>query len=49
MNELQRPNLPHSSVEHMNKRIQELKQLAFVYLNIRKTGVLYNYFLNIIV
>ena len=30
MNELHRPNLPHSSVEHMNKRIQELKQLAFV-------------------
>ena len=30
MNELHRPNLPHSSVEHMKKRIDELKKLTFV-------------------
>ena len=26
MNELHRPNLPHSSIEHMRKRIEELKK-----------------------
>ena len=30
MNELHRPNLPHSSIEHMKKRIEELKKLTFV-------------------
>ena len=30
MNELHRPNLPHSSIEHMKKRIEELRKLAFV-------------------
>ena len=30
MNELHRPNLAHSSIEHMKKRIKELKKLAFV-------------------
>ena len=30
MNELHRPNLPHSSIQHMNKRIEELKKLIFV-------------------
>ena len=30
MNELHRPNLPHSSIEHMKKRIEELKRLAVV-------------------
>ena len=29
MNELHRPNLPHSSIEHMKKRIEELKKLTF--------------------
>ena len=27
---LHRPNLPHSSIEHMKKRIEELKKLTFV-------------------
>ena len=30
MNELHRPNLPHSTKEHMEKRIDELKKLKFV-------------------
>ena len=30
MNELHRPNLPHSSIEHMKKHIEELRKLAFV-------------------
>ena len=30
MNELHRPNLPHSTKEHMEKRIDELKKLNFV-------------------
>ena len=30
MNELHRPNLPHSSIPHMKKRIEELKKLVFV-------------------
>ena len=30
MNELHRPNLLHSSIEHMKKRIEELRKLAFV-------------------
>ena len=30
MNELHRPNLPHSSIKHMKKRIEELKKLAVV-------------------
>ena len=30
MNELHRPNLPHSSIQHMNKRIEELKKLILV-------------------
>ena len=30
MNELHRPNLPHSTIEHMQKRIEELKKLKFV-------------------
>ena len=30
MNELHRPNLPHSSIEQMKKRIEELKNLTFV-------------------
>ena len=34
MNELHRPNLPHSSIEHMNKRIEELKKLIFVWFYI---------------
>ena len=29
VNELHRPNLPHSSIEHMKKRIEELKKLTF--------------------
>ena len=29
-NELHPPNLPHSSIQHMEKRIEELKKLAFV-------------------
>ena len=28
MNELHRPNLPHSSVEHMDKRLHELMKLV---------------------
>ena len=30
MNELHRPNLPHSSIEPMKKRIEELKKLTVV-------------------
>ena len=30
MNELHRPNLPHSSIEQMKKRIEELKNFTFV-------------------
>ena len=30
MNELHRPNLPHATKEHMEKRIEELKKLKFV-------------------
>ena len=30
VNELHRPNLPHSTKEHMEKRIEELKKLTFV-------------------
>ena len=29
MNEIHRPNLPHSTKEHMEKRIEELKKLTF--------------------
>ena len=29
-NELHRPNLPHSSVQHMETRIEKLEKLAFV-------------------
>ena len=29
-NELHRRNLPHSSIQHMEKRIEELKKMAFV-------------------
>ena len=28
MNELYRPNLPHSSIEHMDKRLHELMNLV---------------------
>ena len=30
MNALHRPNLPHATKEHMNKRLEELKKLKFV-------------------
>ena len=30
MNELHRPNLPHATTEHMEKRIEELENLKFV-------------------
>ena len=30
MNDLHRPNLPHATTEHMEKRIEELENLKFV-------------------
>ena len=30
INELHRPNLPHATKEHMEKRIEDLKKLKFV-------------------
>ena len=36
MNELHRPNLPHSSIEHMDKRLHELMKLVPVSDNTKK-------------
>ena len=30
MNELHRPNLPHATTEHVEKRLEELDKLQFV-------------------
>ena len=50
MNELHRPNLPHSRIEHMKKRIEELKKTNVCVIENHKNCVLYNYFyLNILI